>query len=179
MTAGLDEVLARLPAARTLGVVSDTHGNQENAQRAVRMLESFGVDAVLHCGDIGSPSIPAYFRAWPTYYVLGNVDHSSDRLAAAVQSSGGQLCGRFASLRAARRNIAWLHGDDTDRLAREIRSGQWDLICHGHTHQAELYQEGTTWVLNPGALHRANPPSVAVVELSTLAAHVLELDSRE
>jgi hypothetical protein len=167
------EDLRPLRAARTLGVVSDTHGNVANTQHAVRLLESFDVDAVLHCGDIGSVRIPAWFAAWPTFYVLGNVDWQTEELASAVTSAGGVLCGRFGSATAGGRRVAWLHGDDTGRLATEIARGDWDLICHGHTHQAHEYRNGKTLVLNPGALHRAYPPSIAIVQLDPLQVHVL------
>ena len=40
-----------------VGVVSDTHGQADYARDAVRMLQSFAVEAVLHCGDIGTPEV--------------------------------------------------------------------------------------------------------------------------
>jgi predicted phosphodiesterase len=41
-------------------------------------------------------------------------------------------------------------------------------VCYGHTHKAEFHRVGKTLVLNPGALHRATPHSLAVVDLDTL-----------
>ena len=56
-----------------------------------------------------------------------------------------------------------------------IASGDYDLVCYGHTHAAEQHREGKTLVLNPGALYRADPHSLAVVELETLEATIVPL----
>ncbi len=163
-------------AVRLIGVVSDTHGHIVNTRKAVHMLESFEVDAVLHCGDIGSVDIPPLLQAWPTHYVLGNVDWPSPQIVAAIEAAGGRFHGRFGSLTASGRQIAFLHGDDVARLDAEIASGKWDLICHGHTHTASQYRAGKTLVLNPGAMQRAWPPSIAVVELEQMQVTPIPLE---
>ncbi len=165
-----------LQGVRTLGVVSDTHGHVLNTQEAVRALSRFGIDAVLHCGDIGSPEIPALFQSWPAHYVQGNVDWPGQQLLAAIEAAGGVFHGRFGALAAAGRRVAFLHGDDVDRFDAEIESGQWDLICHGHTHRTQRYVQGKTLIVNPGALQRAWPPSIAVVELEDLQVTSIPLD---
>ena len=71
--------------------------------------------------------------------------------------------------------IAFLHGDDSRLMRTTIGSGQWDLVCHGHTHVARQAWEGKTLVLNPGAIHRANPHSIAVVELPERKVHVVTI----
>src|SRR3954454_1737270 len=97
-----------------LGVVSDTHGHVQYACAGVRMLESLGVKAVLHCGDIGSVEIVPVFAAWPTHFVFGNVDVGSqaEELRAAIESAGQTCHGRFGEIELAEIKIALLHGDD-------------------------------------------------------------------
>ena len=63
---------------------------------------------------------------------------------------------------------AFLHGDDQRLLSRTIQSGQWDLVLHGHTHVAAQYRQGSTLVVNPGAIQRTGSPSVAVIDLPSL-----------
>jgi len=41
-------------------------------------------------------------------------------------------------------------------------------VCHGHTHAFSSSREGSTLVLNPGAVSRTRSPSLAVVELPSL-----------
>jgi putative phosphoesterase len=157
-----------------IGVVSDTHGHVLNAQAAARMLESLEVEAVLHCGDIGSPQVPPAFSKWPTHYVLGNVDHYDEELlAAAVGNAGGTFHGRFADLQFGGRRIALLHSDDSHKFAQVQTSGEYDLVCYGHSHVAEQHNEGKTLVLNPGALYRAKIHHIAIVDMETMeATHV-------
>lgn len=153
-----------------LGIVSDTHGHLESARAAVRVLNSEQVDAVLHCGDIGSPEVVALFAAWPTHFVFGNVDYDEGELSQAIEAAGQTCHGRFGALELAGRKIALLHSDDRELFEQTIESGEWDLLCYGHTHIPEQHKAGRTLVLNPGALYRAKPKTLAIVDLATLTA---------
>jgi putative phosphoesterase len=150
-----------------IGVISDTHGDIHAAQAAVRMLESLEVALVIHCGDIGSESTVQQFHRLPTHFVLGNVDDHSV-LPEVIERSGQTCHGRLGSLELEGKRIAFLHGHDGRLLQRTIESGAWDLVCHGHTHRAEVATRGPTIVLNPGALARTARPSLAAVRLPSL-----------
>jgi putative phosphoesterase len=160
-----------------LAVVSDTHGQVEFARRAVRLLEPFQPVCLIHCGDIGSPAIPAVFAGFATQYVLGNVDYYDEiELAAAIQKAGQLFAGRFGELTLRGKKIAWLHGDDERLLKQTIAGGEYDLVCSGHTHQQAQRRVGNTLALNPGALYRANPRTCAVVDLADLSVTVLKCE---
>jgi len=158
-----------------LGVVSDTHGHVANTQAAVRMLESFRVEAVLHCGDLGSEAIVPLLAAWPTHFVFGNVDGGSlaAGLAAAIERAGLICDGRFGSFELAETRIALLHGDDGRLLDQTINAGEHQLVCHGHTHVPRLERVGSTLVLNPGALYRAAKHTIATIDLPALRAEII------
>lgn len=158
-----------------LGVVSDTHGQVDHTRRAARVLESLAPDAVIHCGDIGGVSVIELFRPWPTNYVFGNVDRNERELRAAIEAAGQSCHGRFGELELEGRRIAFLHSDDAARFRTTIASGAYDLVCYGHTHKAEQHRDGRMLVLNPGAIYRANPHSIAVVELATMTATIVEV----
>ncbi len=153
-----------------IGIVSDTHGQIEYTRRAINVLESLDVRQVLHCGDIGSPSIVPLFDGWPTHFVFGNVDHDEQGLRSGIEAAGQSCHGRFGSLELEGRRIALLHSDDGRRFRETIASDEWDLVCYGHTHVAEQHHEQRTLVLNPGALYRATPHSLAVVDLPEMKA---------
>ncbi len=148
-----------------LGIVSDTHGHVPYAQQAIRMLESLGVDEVLHCGDIGSEAIVDLFAPWPTHFVFGNVDHQTHILRVAIEVAGQTCHGDRGVLQREGLQIGFLHGHDSQLFQESIESGEFDLLCYGHTHVAKQEVIGKTLVLNPGALYRATPHSLAVVEL--------------
>ena len=157
-----------------IGVVADTHGHVANTQRALALLAAAEVEQVVHCGDIGSEAIPALFTRWPTHFVFGNVDRQTAQLRRAIEAAGHVCHGDFGRINAAGVEIAFLHGHDTARLKQESASGRWRLLCHGHTHRAEQRHVVDTLVLNPGAVYRANPHTVAVVELPALQVQWLE-----
>jgi putative phosphoesterase len=159
-----------------IAVVSDTHGHVGSTTAAVRLLGRQNVAAVVHCGDIGSEAIVPLFSAWPAHFVFGNVDDNEGALARAIEEAGQTCHGRFGTLELAGRKIAWLHSDDRDLFEETVDSGRWDLVCYGHTHVAEQHRAGRTLVLNPGALFRATPHMLAVVDLATLKAVHLSVE---
>ncbi|MDZ4821813.1 MAG: YfcE family phosphodiesterase [Planctomycetota bacterium] len=159
-----------------LGVVSDTHGNVHLTRRAIRMLESLQVEAVLHCGDIGTAEIIHMFEPWQTHFVFGNTDHDQPTLRRAIQQAKLTCHERYGELELAERKIALLHSDDARKFAEVCQSGQFDLVCYGHTHLAKQERVGKTLILNPGAIHRASPHSIAVVDLFEMQATIVPLD---
>lgn len=158
-----------------LGIVSDSHGHVDLTQVAVRMLESLEVDRVLHCGDIGSAEVVELFAPWPTDFVFGNCDYDRERLAQAIEAAGQACHGTFGDLEIGGKRIALLHSDDARKFQEVKQSGEWDLVCYGHTHEAEIHHEGATLVVNPGAIYRANPHSIAIVELPSLEVMIVQL----
>lgn len=158
-----------------LGVVSDTHGNLSNTAKAVELLRALKVEQVIHCGDIGSTAVVHEFVEWPTHFVFGNVDQDPVGLRQAIQDAQLNCHHRFGELELADRKIAFLHSDDQKRFQETIQSGEYDLVCYGHTHKAESHTEGQTLVLNPGAIHRANPHTIATVDLTTMLVEHHEL----
>ncbi|TWT33278.1 YfcE family phosphodiesterase [Blastopirellula retiformator] len=156
-----------------IGIVSDTHGQVEFTRDAIRMLESFEVDQVIHCGDIGAAAIIDLFSSWPTHYVVGNVDYDAETLSADCKTAGHTFHGLFGSLTLAGRKIAFLHGHEEARLAQTINCGAYDLVCHGHTHKVASYTVGQTHVLNPGALYRASRHTIAIVDLPALEVNIV------
>lgn len=158
-----------------IGVVSDTHGSQANTQNAVIRLTDYNVSAVLHCGDLVSASLVPMFAEWPTHFVFGNCDHHPEELRATIQKCGQTCWGRFGELELDGKKIAFLHSDDHQLFEETIKSGRYDLVCYGHTHQAESHYEGKTLVLNPGALYRADPLSFAVVDLQDMSVEFIQV----
>jgi hypothetical protein len=158
-----------------IGVISDTHGHVPNTLAAVRMLESLDVAELLHCGDLCSCEIPRLLSAWPAHYVFGNCDIDLDAMRQAIAAAGGLCHGWFGDLSLGGRQVALIHSHDARRFRQVTTSGQYDLVCYGHTHAAEFHREGRTLLLNPGALYRANPHTIAVVDLATLAAKIISL----
>lgn len=171
----IGEIEGRGASAMRIGVISDSHGHIENTKVAVRLLATCEVEQILHCGDIDTEEIPGLISPWPAHFVFGNCDRHQHNLRGAIVAAGHTCHERFGAIELAGRNIALIHSDDT-RLFREVQtSGEYDLVCYGHTHEAEFHRVERTLVLNPGALYRANPHSLAVVDLATMQVKILPI----
>jgi predicted phosphodiesterase len=107
--------------------------------------------------------------------VFGNCDGNRAELAAAIEAAGLTCHGEFGEIELEGRRIALIHSDDGRRFRATLAGGKCDLVCYGHTHVASLDRHGETLALNPGALYRANPHSLAVVELPSLEANIVAL----
>ncbi|TWT99840.1 phosphodiesterase [Botrimarina colliarenosi] len=158
-----------------IGVVSDTHGSIDHTRPAIRMLESLEVEAVLHCGDIGSAAVVELFAAWPTHFVFGNCDYDHADLREAIEGAGQTCHGLFGEIELAGVPIALLHSHDRRRFQEVITGGAYRLVCYGHTHVAAEDRHGETLVLNPGALYRADRHTIAVVELPTVESTLVSV----
>jgi putative phosphoesterase len=158
-----------------IGIVSDTHGHLGNTKKAVEALASHGVECVLHCGDIGSSEIVPLFGRWPTHFVFGNCDHDQDELTRVIELTEQTSHGQFGSIELGGCRIGLLHGHDSRLFRETIASQKYGLVCYGHTHIPEHHYAGETLVLNPGALFRANPHTIAVVDLPQLAVCQIEV----
>lgn len=149
-------------------VLGDTHGHIEYTTQAIREIEKHNVEVVIHCGDIGHPEIVGLFTGKPTHFVFGNVDHDVADLRMAIEQADLTCHERQGDIELGDRRIGFLHGDDGGLLMQMIDSQDFDLICYGHTHEKEVHKEGRTVVLNPGALYRASPHTIAIVDLETM-----------
>ena len=150
-----------------IGILSDTHGNRLMVNLALAELRERGITTVLHCGDIDDAETVELFRGFTSHFVFGNCDGDKSALQAAMADIGATLHEHFGDVELEGVKLAFLHGDD-QRLMRDVeRSGHYDFLFYGHTHQAEEHRTGPTRVINPGALHRARPKTFIILDLKS------------
>lgn len=150
-----------------LGILADTHDELARTHGAVALLRSEGAEALIHCGDLASPPIVAALAVLPSWFVLGN--HDSDmvphleRAAAAYNviclGWGGVV--EFAGMR-----VGVAHGHLSVDL-RRVLAVQPHYLLSGHSHIASELVVGSVRRINPGALHRADAFTVALLEVGT------------
>src|SRR5207244_11682389 len=85
----------------------------------------------------------------------------------AVHGVGATLYEPFGRLDVDGVKIAWLHGDDKRLMHQVEESGEFDYLFYGHTHVADERRTGDTRVINPGALHRARPKTLLILDVET------------
>lgn len=149
-----------------LGIISDTHDQIERTSRGVSALIKAGAETLIHCGDITGRDVILEFGGIPSLFVLGNNDFDHDELRRAILGIGGTSLGRGAVVELHGRKIAVTHGDSTREIRRLVETNP-DYFLFGHSHKATDERRGATRWINPGALYRATPWSVAVLDLET------------
>ena len=153
-----------------VGIISDTHGQVDLALAAAREFIFRGVEAVLHCGDIGSEMVltemAAIFQALeiPVYAVLGNCDSPSE-WDFYPSDIGVEILGRFGEVDLAGKRIAMLHSDDEDAFDRVAAADEYDYLLSGHSHVRHDRRKRKTRLINPGSAGRGMHPSCAILEL--------------
>ncbi len=153
-----------------IGIVSDSHGRRPALSAALAELRQRGITTVLHCGDVEDTATVALFRGFDAHFVHGNCDHDRDQLQSALEAVGARYHGAWGTLALAGRTLAFLHGDDGRQMDELLASKAFDFLFHGHTHRPRDELIGSTRVINPGALHRAQPKTFVVLDLACGAA---------
>ena len=149
-----------------IGIISDTHRDLIRTRAAVAAFQQAGVQAVFHCGDIGSMEVLAELAVLsPVHAVLGNVDLYSAEWKYFPPNIGVEMHGRFGEIMFQDQFVALLHGDDVHRLHRSISNEKYDLVLSGHSHVFHDFTEKRTRCINPGSAGRGMPNSCAVLDL--------------
>ena len=81
-----------------IGLISDTHDNIQNIQKATSLFNDKNVSFAIHAGDVVSPEAVGAFSRVKLIGVLGNNDLEIDGLANAFDKIGGQLKGELCEM---------------------------------------------------------------------------------
>jgi putative phosphoesterase len=159
-----------------IALLSDTHDRTDPMAKAVQLLQSRGAEFFIHCGDVGSPAVLDYLAGLKAAFVWGNCDFDRLGLQRYAQSIGIQCLGSFGELQLAGKRLALTHGDDPALKRRLLSEQQHDYCFQGHTHVPQDTRVGKIHLINPGALHRANPKTCALLDTQADAVEFLKID---
>ncbi len=172
-----------------IGLISDTHGDIESWQKAVRIFEN--IDFAIHCGDIISsgpfnPRGPLYqplelakainLAPFPTIFAKGNCDADVDTLAIAYP-----IQNPFAFVYAEGLRMMATHGHlyDEKKLVEIGVRYVLDLIVTGHTHIRGIKVLDGFTLVNPGSASLPKGeddfPTVGLIEGRTVK--IINLDN--
>lgn len=160
-----------------IGVISDTHDNLENVEKACGVFRSKNIALVLHAGDITTPYIVRALGEFRVIAVWGNCDVDRVPLAQAFSEIGGESKGDFGEIGAGGLSFALYHGVNQNFLAGLVQSGKYDFVITGHTHSAVIQRETHCILLNPGTAAgvRADRASIALINTASRYAEIVEL----
>lgn len=133
-----------------IGIISDSHDRIDHVNQAIDALNS-KADVLLHCGDFCSPFMMEEFAKFSgeVHAVFGNVDDRA-RSTKKAEEHGVHLHGDIAVLEFDGVTFALNHFPEI--AVAMAMSGQFDVVCHGHTHVKREEQFGSTLLINPGEL---------------------------
>lgn len=162
-----------------LGIMADTHDRLPLIDRAVSKLNEKGVELVLHAGDFIAPFVVPHFKLLKAKLigVYGNNDAELALLKRRFGEINCEIRGRFGEVKVEGLKIAILHGEEEELLESLINTGGYDVVVHGHTHEAETYKRGNTLVINPGETcgYLTGESTIAVVDAKTLMVEKIQL----
>jgi putative phosphoesterase len=150
-----------------LGILADTHDELTRTRVAVALLQAKGAEALIHCGDLASAPIMAVLATLPSWFVFGN--HDSDMVPHLTQAAAdfGVVClGWGGVVELAGKRVGVAHGHMSLDVQR-VLAARPDYLLSGHSHIASDSVDGAVRRINPGALHRADEFTVALLELET------------
>lgn len=162
-----------------IGIISDSHDNMDAIRRAVEFFNKNEVKAVLHAGDLVSPFTAKAFKDLNSklYFVFGNNDGDKLMLTKKYEEIGAVSCGEFGDLTIDSLHIALLHGKEEEIVKAIARSGNFDVVIRGHTHDPGVKNVEGTLVINPGecAGVLTGRSTVATLEISNLNVEITEI----
>jgi putative phosphoesterase len=157
-----------------IGIVSDSHDDMAQIEKAVEFFNSEGVEHVLHAGDLISPFTFEVFGdlTCPFTGIFGNND--GDRVLLRGKS-GDKVHAQPLTLTLDGKKIIIVHEPiAANALAA---SGHFDVVIYGHTHEPDIRKEGDTIIINPGKLARLHKgtSTVAFLDTKTMEARTIDL----
>jgi hypothetical protein len=166
-----------------IGIVSDSHDRADLLAQAVRNAAEDGASIIVHCGDvIGTQTLRAALRVGiPMHVIHGNNLGDPVAMHALAQASGGLMryYGPDARLELQGLKVFLVHYPEYGYAM--ACTGDWDLVCCGHSHEAEIRRVATVkgtqaWMVNPGTVAGlAAPPTWVLGDLDAMRYEVRTL----
>jgi len=153
-----------------IGLISDTHNEQQRIKKALEHFRWANITTVLHAGDISSVNTLRLFADFDMWGAVGNMDRDPQLRPTATALFGPGRLARVQRLTLHEVTIAMLHGDSWTTLESLVRSKNYTYIIHGHTHIPHDEMIGTTRIINPGAVGHPrgyHAPTCATLDLAT------------
>ena len=148
-----------------IGIISDTHDDMTNTNKAIDIFDEKKVEVVIHAGDIISPPIIKEFKRLTDkgvkfFGVFGNNDGEKRGLKDAFEFIGGNLLGDVGKIEIDGLKFCIYHGQDLQKKNEIINSKKFDVFIYGHSHTKDPKEDNFKKndgmvVMNPGSSHNA------------------------
>jgi len=162
-----------------IGIFSDVHDNLANLGKALKIFQEHRAEVLIFCGDFCSP-IPSRMMgaefAGDIHCVFGNGDGDRFTISnvARTQYPNLKLHGEHAGLELDGARIAVTHYPFYAQAL--ARTGDYQAVFSGHTHERHVERFGNCLWLNPGEiLGWKDQATCAVYDTATNSAEIITL----
>jgi len=156
--------------------MSDSHDNIQAIRRAVETFNLANVDLVIHAGDLISPfTAREFLNLKPEMIaVFGNNDGEREGLREAY--SDICLLEDFKEISVEGWKFSIIHGKNPKIVDALVKSGNYDVVVRGHTHELEIKGDETL-IINPGEVcgYVSGRQTVVLLDPDDLSYKVVEL----
>ena len=147
-----------------IGLLSDSHGRHRAVRNATALFEELGVGHIIHCGDVGGMHVFDELVGRPLTFVWGNCDVPDSGLLAYLKTVGISVPAEIPTrIDLDGKRFAVFHGHERG-FDVAIDTLDVDYILHGHTHVVWDERINDKRIINPGALYRARPKTIATLD---------------
>lgn len=142
-----------------LGIFSDVHDHRHNLELVYGLFQKHSVREAFFCGDLVSPFTLKNFMSWkiPVHAVYGN--NEGDKLGFVrrlkdyhLNHIDYQKSGLTWTDTVGHAHLAVFHGHDPVLTQALVKSGLYDFVFSGHTHEPQLKKVNATLWVNPGSV---------------------------
>lgn len=152
-----------------IAIISDTHDNLTNLQKAIEIANNKACEMLLFAGDLNFPGAVQFLAKFngPVHMVWGN--NEGDRVKVLSRVSEYQNVQHHLDMYVDTIDglmVFMTHYPEIAELARE--SNKYSLVIYGHTHEYDEQNLDTVTVINPGAVFGyPTDPSFAIFDTKT------------
>ncbi|RUM42514.1 MAG: metallophosphoesterase [Desulfurobacterium sp.] len=133
-----------------IAVISDSHDNLRKLEQFVQTVNEERVDLVIHCGDFVSPFSVKLLLSGLKCDFIGVFGNNDGEIAGLLKVSGGLIEKSPAVKVIDGQRFAVMH--EPYLLESVAKSGDFDYVLYGHTHEIDTRVIGSCQVVNPGEL---------------------------
>lgn len=161
----------------SIAVMSDLHDNVAAWKSIAQYLAAEHIETLINCGDTCAPAMLQKMSedfSGTIHTVFGNVADRELEKSVAKELSNVKHYGDAGDCMIEDKKIFFNHFPNVAEQA--AASGDYQLVCHGHTHLKRWEPAGLATILNPGtAGGMFQYPSFATVDLQTMTCKFIDL----
>jgi len=138
-----------------IAVYSDIHDNQHNMRAALAKMKEVNIDSALFLGDFNAPFIVKELikLGIKTHAIWGNNEGDKVNITKAILASEGLFTiaeKTYDTLELDGKRVCIIHHPDiSEALAK---SGEFDAVFYGHTHEKDFKMVNSCILANPGEI---------------------------